>query len=161
MQDVTRTNRVWTVPNILSMVRLAGVPQMRDRRELLGCVPRLVTVERRVLGVHGAGSAERLVLRVALPLPGDVLDRPVQPHSGVVSAGGKPGIIAVNTVAVQGFGGVFPVVSFRLATREVETLLARRPSRGISGPPCRISVLRCCARYWVLSHWTSFHPRLY
>ncbi len=26
MQDVTRTNRVWTVPNILSMIRLAGVP---------------------------------------------------------------------------------------------------------------------------------------
>jgi cardiolipin synthase len=26
VQDVTRTNRVWTVPNLLSMVRLAGVP---------------------------------------------------------------------------------------------------------------------------------------
>ena len=26
MQDVQRTNRVWTVPNLLSMARLAGVP---------------------------------------------------------------------------------------------------------------------------------------
>jgi hypothetical protein len=97
---------------------------LRRRSELLGRRTGVLAIEGSMLRVFGMRSGAGLVLPVAR-LVGSVAPavpgffRPVQPQGGIL-------------LAVLAFL-VFPLL---------ETLRARRPSRLISGPPCRISVLR-------------------
>ena len=127
--------RLLVVARLLAM--LTGMPGcMRHSGELLRGRPGVLPVERGTLGVLGPRPVGGRVLTVAAWSTFCTIGR-VQALSFV----GQP--------------------LLRLVFPRSETLRTLRPSRRISGPPCRISVLRSCARYWVLSHWTSFPPRLH
>ena len=127
---------------------------LRRGGELLGGRPGVLAVERSMLGVYGTLSVAGLVLPVAarrIPRTLRIL-RAVQAQGGVfLAVRGWGGLLlgalllGARLVGRQVLGrhmlGFARRSAVRLVFPPLETLGARRPSRWISGPPCRISVL--------------------